>query len=419
MMARFLYKVGFVSLLLLCVFWFLFLDLHMNHTHVDIRPEKENQTPMSMKSKVNTARRTIESNIELPLANITKKLTTEKNTFWLPPVTNSIKNKNVGIIRTGLKFMSKLWPKEMTSKDLIERLQQVRKNYKIMDKYKVTFKGQINQNHSAEEILCHLKNRVNISTLMASDFPLNATSLRQDLPKKSLQEEIGNLGRCAVVTSAGSLRFSKLGKEIDSHDAVLRFNNALTNQFEIDVGSKTTIRLVNSQLLALPSYKFQTNPIYKNGILIVWDPSPYEADIFQWYIKPDNPFFESYSLYRKKNPNQPFYIMNPKSNWQLWNIIQENSPEYIQPNPPSSGSLGILLMINLCDEVNVYEYLPSTRQSDLCYYYNRYYDRACTVGGYHPLMYEKNLVMKLNKGDMDTIHKYGKVTLPGIKNLKC
>lgn len=86
---------------------------------------------------------------------------------------------------------------------------------------------------------------------------------------------------------------------------------------------------------------------------------------------------------------------------------------------PSPGQPGILLMMNLCDEVNVYEFLPSTRQSDLCYYYERYYDRACTVGGYHPLMYEKNLVMKLNQGDMNTIHRYGKATLPGIKHLKC
>lgn len=26
--------------------------------------------------------------------------------------------------------------------------------------------------------------------------------------------------------------------------------------------------------------------------------------------------------------------------WQLWDILQENAPEDIQPNPPSSGMLG-------------------------------------------------------------------------------
>lgn len=26
--------------------------------------------------------------------------------------------------------------------------------------------------------------------------------------------------------------------------------------------------------------------------------------------------------------------------WELWDVIQEISPEQIQPNPPSSGMLG-------------------------------------------------------------------------------
>ncbi|XP_040204935.1 beta-galactoside alpha-2,6-sialyltransferase 1-like isoform X2 [Rana temporaria] len=377
-MARFIYKVGFASSLLLIGLWFLFLDLYWHTTNVDTKLQSGYQVVIPRQYKVHTER-----NTDLLHTNITEKLTTVKNTPWVPPVFDILKKKNERLM--GRKPGSKLWPKEMTSNDLVLRLKRVRNNYQKLNKYKVKFKGHIKQNNSAAEILCHLKNRVNMSPLMASDLPPTATSWSQYLPKKSLQEEVGKLGRCAVVISAGSMKSSRLGQEIDSHDAVLRFNKAPTNGFEIDVGSKTTIRLINSQ----------------------------------WYAKPEYQFFDRYSQYRKQNPNQTFYILNPKTTWQLWDIVQENAPENIQPDPPSSGSLGILLMMNLCDEVNVYEFLPSTRQSDLCYYYEKYYDLACTVGGYHPLMYEKNLVMKLNRGDMNTIHRYGKATLPGIKNLKC
>jgi beta-galactoside alpha-2,6-sialyltransferase (sialyltransferase 1) len=53
---------------------------------------------------------------------------------------------------------------------------------------------------------------------------------------------------CAVVTSAGSLKHSRLGAFIDEHDIVLRFNDAPTEGHVEDVGKKTTIRIVNSQV---------------------------------------------------------------------------------------------------------------------------------------------------------------------------
>ncbi|XP_054691176.1 beta-galactoside alpha-2,6-sialyltransferase 1 isoform X2 [Grus americana] len=280
----------------------------------------------------------------------------------------------------------KVWDKDSSSRNLIPRLQKVRKNYLSMNKYNVTYNGKRNAAKlSPEKLLCQLRDRVNVTMIQGSDGPFDTPEWQQYLPGKSLNETVGRLGRCAVVSSAGSMKSSHLGQEIDSHDAVLRFNGAPIKGFQEDVGQKTTIRLVNSQ----------------------------------WYRKPDYNFFESYKSYRSTHPEQPFYILNPKMQWQLWDILQENSLEHIQPNPPSSGMLGIVIMMTLCDEVHVYEFLPSKRQTDICHYYQKFHDRACTMGAYHPLLFEKNLVKHINQGADEDIYTHGKVTLPGFQNVHC
>ncbi|NXD25102.1 SIAT1 sialyltransferase, partial [Spelaeornis formosus] len=315
--------------------------------------------------------------------------------------------------------VGKVWDKDSSSRNLIPRLQKVRKNYLAMNKYNVTYNGKRNAKLSPEKLLCQLRDRVNVTMIQRSDGPFGTSEWQQYLPGKSLSETVGQLGRCAVVSSAGSLKSSRLGQEIDSHDAVLRFNGAPVRGFQDDVGQKTAIRLVNSQLVTVEEQQFLREPLYNTGILIVWDPAPYHAEIHEWYRKPDYNFFESYKAYRRAHPEQPFYILNPKMQWQLWDILQENSPEHIQPNPPSSGMLGIVLMMTLCDQVDVYEFLPSKRQTDICHYYQKFHDHACTMGAYHPLLFEKNLVKHMNQGTDEDIYTHGKVTLPGFRKVHC
>ncbi|XP_045910488.1 beta-galactoside alpha-2,6-sialyltransferase 2-like [Micropterus dolomieu] len=205
----------------------------------------------------------------------------------------------------------------------------------------------------------------------------------------------------------------------NTHDAVLRFNAAPTERYERDVGSKTTIRIINSQILANPQHRFNTSSIYKNITLVAWDPAPYTVDLQEWYDTPDYNLFGPYVEHRKLHPDQPFYILHPSYVWRLWDVIQSNTHENIQPNPPSSGFIGILLMMALCEKVHVYEYIPSMRQTDLCHYHERYYDAACTLGAYHPLLYEKSLIQRLNVGPEGDLRRKGRVTIPGFSTVNC
>ncbi|XP_052171123.1 beta-1,6-galactosyltransferase GALT29A-like isoform X2 [Diospyros lotus] len=56
---------------------------------------------------------------------------------------------------------------------------------------------------------------------------------------------------CAVVGNSGILLNHEHGELIDSHEAVIRLNNARTSRFERHVGSKTTISFINSNILHL------------------------------------------------------------------------------------------------------------------------------------------------------------------------
>lgn len=60
----------------------------------------------------------------------------------------------------------------------------------------------------------------------------------------------------------------------------------------------------------------------------------------QWYASPDYNLFGPYVAHRQAHPDQPFYILHPSYVWRLWDVIQGNTQENIQPNPPSSGFIG-------------------------------------------------------------------------------
>ncbi|XP_062983545.1 beta-galactoside alpha-2,6-sialyltransferase 2 [Elgaria multicarinata webbii] len=326
-----------------------------------------------------------------------------------------------GIYSTMSKsFLYRLWKGDVSSKMLNPRLQKAMKDYLNTNKHGVRFRGKRNSKLTSEQLFCELKARVNIRTIDGKEAPFSVLGWEKHVPQISLSKLYPHgFGSCAVVMSAGAILNSSLGDEIDSHDAVLRFNSAPTRGYEKDVGNKTTMRIINSQILTNPSHHFIENSLYKDVILVAWDPAPYSANLNVWYKKPDYNLFTPYVQHRRKNPKQPFYILHPKFIWQLWDIIQENTKEKIQPNPPSSGFIGILIMMSMCSEVHVYEYIPSVRQTDLCHYHELYYDAACTLGAYHPLLYEKLLVQRMNKGFQDDLYRKGKVILPGFRSVKC
>lgn len=72
------------------------------------------------------------------------------------------------------------------------------------------------------------------------------------IPIDSHRNDVVSLSRyssCAVVGNSGTLLTHQHGDLIDKHEFVIRLNNAKTQRFENNVGSKTSVSFINSNIL--------------------------------------------------------------------------------------------------------------------------------------------------------------------------
>lgn len=154
--------------------------------------------------------------VQMAAANVTAK----------PPLpTTAIQatmKKHVSAVPAGSNFVTKelvdaikVWNKNSSSKNLTPRLQIARKNYLSMNKYHVRYTGAKSAiKQSPEEVLCQFRKRLNFQMISSLDDPFRSPDWQASLPVNNISTEVGRLGRCAVVSSAGSMKSSHLGHEI-------------------------------------------------------------------------------------------------------------------------------------------------------------------------------------------------------------
>lgn len=276
------------------------------------------------------------------------------------------------------------------------------------NRYKIKFEGKRDSHYPSVSSLCRIKFKTiertfnGLADLEVLDYlPIN--TLGEVLDKKVAGER--NQRTCALVSSAGALKGSHLGPEIDSHDVVLRFNNAPTKGFEQDVGSKTTVRILNSKVIK--SFNISHNLYKQTSVLIGWDPFQYvqpKSDVNS-PLQVDHDFSDNFKNSRKVEPNVQFFLMSPDTVWRSWDVLQETTRTSLPKTPPSSGFLGVTFLVNYCSSVTTFEYIPSIRVSSKCHYYdNDTNSMGCTFGDWHPLATEKLFSLRLNyASDFDTV----------------
>lgn len=163
--------------------------------------------------------------------------------------------------------------------------------------------------------------------------------------------------KCAVVGSSSNLLASRHGEAIDRHDVVLRINLAPTRGLEVDVGRRTTHYLVTHWILDLVLDGEDCGRGNLDGRLLSLANGAY------WLV-----------LYRPHDDSYPMRLLMPqvrKLAGSSHPVPRDRSrlvhPEFTvhvedwkmgAERSPSTGLVGIMLALHVCDEVDVYGFGP-------------------------------------------------------------
>ncbi|XP_006813897.1 beta-galactoside alpha-2,6-sialyltransferase 2-like, partial [Saccoglossus kowalevskii] len=194
-----------------------------------------------------------------------------------------------------------------------------------------------------------------------------------------------------------------------SHDAVLRMNEAGVEGFETDVGSKTTVRLINSQMLDVKHVADLKKIVNKDCSLFVWRTGPRDGNLTKWhYDGAGEEYFNNFITWVKGHPSLIPHLIHPSTLWGSWDVIHQYTNEHLVEHVPSTGFTGIHLMSQMCQYIDVYGYITPMHTD--CHYYKT---SKCHPLEWHPINEEKNFLRRLHIGSQEDISTKGKLSLYG------
>ncbi|XRB01507.1 sialyltransferase [Pycnococcus provasolii] len=172
-----------------------------------------------------------------------------------------------------------------------------------------------------------------------------------------------NFTECAVVGSSGHLLNSSLGGAIDSHPVVLRINQAPTNpKFRRHVGMKTTFRLINTRWTnKYGDTRFldgtkeglgptgQGLPLEEDLTLVVTRAKPKRFDEMVQYMRLARPDVNVLYLSSRVVTQARRLLVSYRTR-----LASKGFGPYFGGSTPSSGFVGLYMLMNMCERVTVY-----------------------------------------------------------------
>lgn len=250
-----------------------------------------------------------------------------------------------------------------------------------------------------------------------------STKLLFDEPSKQKGRLRSKWGSCAVVSNSGVLLKHSHGQEIDKADLVIRFNFAPIDGFEQYVGTKEDFRFINDLVAKKMTYscQFQRHclPVKKGYAYVIVPIGHIGPELSR--LHHDNPDLELYEL----NPNmlesfsdllRRSYEWPRKASFQT-NTTQERSSAALAQWEfrPTSGAMGMLVAMSLCDEVQGYGMAITPNAASGAYHY--YEDAAKSV--HLSLGPEKALWRRIASNTDTDIDAKDVVVIPGFAQMQC
>lgn len=118
-----------------------------------------------------------------------------------------------------ISVVQRLWRGRVSAGMLSPRLQRAMKDYVSANKHHVSYKGLRRPTLSAKELLCEMKSQALLRTVDGLEQPFSSLGWASIVPSRPLEQlhreqDQNSFKTCAVVTSAGAILRSGLGKEI-------------------------------------------------------------------------------------------------------------------------------------------------------------------------------------------------------------
>lgn len=198
--------------------------------------------------------------------------------------------------------------------------------------------------------------------------------------------------RCAVVGNSGNLRGSGYGQEVDSHNFIMRMNQAPTVGFEKDVGSRTTHHFMYPESAKnLPAnVSFVLVPF--KALDLMWIASALSTGQIRFTYAPVKSFL--------RVDKEKVQIYNPAFFKYIHDRWTEHHGRY-----PSTGMLVLFFALHVCDEVNVYGFGADSRGNWHHYWENNRYAGEFRKTGVHDADFEAHIIDMLAKASKIEVYR--------------